>query len=219
MTVAHSSTEPPADSLTGGSGLRAITEDIRRFEHPLTRMLLANDGYTTPALEAIVSSELHVLVLRQTDVAARWLPAVVASALRVSDTDCALVRRSRLITSDLTTVSVNFVVAVREPAAASGVDDLHVPIGSGLATRGLTQRRQILHAGVRRWPDGRRCAARAYVMALGDRPICYIRESFNPDIVPSNYLPTRALSARGRPPDPACMCTTRAQPVASIRWP
>ncbi|WP_174183699.1 3-deoxy-7-phosphoheptulonate synthase [Nocardia barduliensis] len=195
MTITHTGPEPPGDCPPGGSGLRN-QDGVERFGHPLTRMLLGSDDFTTPALAAIVGSELQIRVLRQDEIAAGRLPDVVTNALGVSGVDRVIVRRSCLVNAELVTASVNYVVAVRGPAAASGVDDVRVPIGSGLISRGTSQRRHLLRTGVTRWPDGRLCAARSYVMLLGDRPVCYIRESFNPSIVP-----------------PACTATTDSEPT------
>ncbi|MET8797729.1 hypothetical protein ABZV91_14985 [Nocardia sp. NPDC004568] len=144
-------------------------------------MLLAHDGYTTPALEAIVDADLAVQVVDQRDMVAAGLPGTVREALCVSERDRVLVRRSRLVREELI-VSVNYVVAVRSRAQIYGVDDAGNPIGRSLMSRGVAQRRRILRVGLARWPDERLCAARAYVLLL-DQPLCYIRETFNPDIV------------------------------------
>ncbi|WP_280389560.1 3-deoxy-7-phosphoheptulonate synthase [Nocardia wallacei] len=184
MTIVHSVPESPGDQSPGDSGARSPRDEIAQFAHPLTRMLLASDGFTMPVLEAILRTELQVRVLRQDDVAAARIPAAVTDALQVSGADRVIVRRSCLIDPDLVTVSVNHVVTVSGPAAACGVDDVQMPIGYTLVSRGVSQRRQVLRAGVARWPDGRLCAAKAYVIVLGDRPLCYIRESFNPDVIP-----------------------------------
>ncbi|MEV2225770.1 3-deoxy-7-phosphoheptulonate synthase [Nocardia vinacea] len=191
MTITRSDPEPPGDSSVGGSGSRTATQQIARFGHPLTRMLLASDGFTQPRLEAILGTDLQVRVLRQDELAAEQLPATVADALRLAGPDRVIVRRSCLINADMVTASVNYVVAVSGPAAAAGTDDLHMPIGRGLISRGLSQRRHVLRAGVTRWPDGRLCAAKAYVIMLGDhQPLCYIREIFNPSVVPPEHAPT-----------------------------
>ncbi|MEU2174873.1 3-deoxy-7-phosphoheptulonate synthase [Nocardia sp. NPDC019219] len=186
MTITHTGPEPPGDCSPGGSGF-PNHDEIGRFGHPLTRALLASDGFTTPALAAVLGTDLTVRVLRQDEIAAARLPDTVTDVLRVSGTDRLIVRRSCLVNADLVTASVNYVVAVRAGAAASGVDDVRVPIGSGLISRGVSQRRRLLRTGVIRWPDGRLCATRSYVMLLGDRPVCYIRESFNPDVIPPEY--------------------------------
>ncbi|MEV5838180.1 3-deoxy-7-phosphoheptulonate synthase [Nocardia sp. NPDC052112] len=190
MTITRSDPEPPGDPSVGGSGSRTATQQIARFDHPLTRMLLATDGFTQPRLEAILGTDLQVRVLRQDELAAAQLPATVADALRLAGPDRVIVRRSCLINADMVTASVNYVVAVSGPAAASGADDVHVPIGRGLISRGVSQRRHVLRAGVTRWLDGRVCAAKAYVIMLGDhRPLCYIREIFNPSVVPPEHAP------------------------------
>ncbi|WP_067466852.1 hypothetical protein [Nocardia amamiensis] len=155
-------------------------------------MLLASDGSTMPVLEAILRTELQVRVLRQDVMAADRLPTTVTDALQVSGADRVIVRRSCLINSDSVAISVNHVVTVAGPAAAYGVDDVRMPIGYSLISRGVSQRRHILRAGLTRWPDGRLCAAKAYVIVLVDRPLCYIRESFNPNIIPPDHSYTAA---------------------------
>jgi 3-deoxy-D-arabino-heptulosonate 7-phosphate (DAHP) synthase class II len=147
-------------------------------------MLMASDGFTMPVLEAILETELQVRVLRQDDIGAARLPAAVVDALRlVESTDRVIVRRSCLIDPDLKTVSVNHVVTVAGAADASAAADVNVPIGHSLMSRGVSQRRQILRTGLARWLDGRPCAAKAYVITLRDRPLCYIREWFNPAVI------------------------------------
>ncbi|MFI6363626.1 3-deoxy-7-phosphoheptulonate synthase [Nocardia sp. NPDC050630] len=190
MTITRSDPEPPGDFPVGGSGSRTATQQIAQFGHPVTRMLLASDGFTQPRLEAILGTDLQIRVLRQDELAAEQLPPAVAEALRLAGPDRVIVRRSCLINADMVTASVNYVVAVSGPAAAAGADDVHVPIGRGLISRGVSQRRHVLRAGVTRWPDGRLCAAKAYVIMLGDqRPLCYIREVFNPSVVPPEHAP------------------------------
>ncbi|RDI60290.1 3-deoxy-7-phosphoheptulonate synthase [Nocardia pseudobrasiliensis] len=187
MTITESVPDLPGEIPAGGSGFRTNRVEIARFDHPLTRMLLASDGFTMPVLEAILGTELEVRVLRQDELSAERLPAVVSDALRSSGNDHVIVRRSCLMDPDMRTVSVNHVVTVSEPAAASGVDDIRMPIGYSLMARGVSQRRSILRVGLARWPDGRACAAKSYVIVLGDRPLCYIRESFNPSVIPPDH--------------------------------
>ncbi|MFI2557249.1 hypothetical protein [Nocardia farcinica] len=161
---------------------------IAGFADPLTRVLLAGDGFTMSSLEAILGAPLLVRVRRQIEVPARRLPDHVTDALRVPGAERVLLRRSALVTADQRLASVNHVVAVRGPATATGLDDVRVPIGAGLIARGVAQRRRILWAGLRRWPDGRPCAARSYLMVVQDRPLCFVRESFDPDLVPPDHL-------------------------------
>ncbi|MFI6310995.1 hypothetical protein ACIBEK_12865 [Nocardia fusca] len=177
MTAAPLLPGPPGAVPPGGPG----------FRDPLTRTLLAHDGYTTPALEAIVDAELSVRVVCQHDTSAAGLPGTVLDALRLSGQDRVLVRRSRLVHGELT-VSLNYVVAAHGRARTYGVDDPGSPIGRSLMSRGVAQRRRILRTGLARWPDGRLCAARAYVLLL-DQPLCYIRETFNPGVVSPEHDP------------------------------
>lgn len=180
MTAASSLPEP-SGCPPGGSG----------FRDPVTRSLLAHSGFTTPVLETIVGTGLAVRVLQQYDMCAYRLPSLVAGALRVSGRDRMLVRRSELVAGDRT-VSDNLVFAVRGRAAAYGIDDAATPIGRSLMSRGARQQRLVLRAGLASWPDGRPCAARAYVMLLEGQPLCYIREVFSPQfVVPEHCDPAR----------------------------
>ncbi|MBF6245044.1 MULTISPECIES: hypothetical protein [Nocardia] len=198
MTVTGSAPGPLSEPTPSGPGPRMNpATQIERFHHPTTRTLLSGTGFTTTALEHILETTLSVHVLRQQQVPPRTLPTFIVDELRLQDADGALVRRSRLVTPALATVSLNYVVAVPQSAAASGIDDVRMPIGHGLLTRGLPQHRRLLWAGIRRWPDGRPSASRAYIMTLGRRPVCYIREVFHPAVVPPAHtmgpLPEPAL--------------------------
>jgi hypothetical protein len=145
-------------------------------------------------LEAIVGASLAVRVFQQYDTYACRLPPAIGGVLRVSGRDRVLVRRSELVDGE-TTVSTNLVLAVRGRAADYGVDDAATPIGRSLMSRGARQRRRILRAGLVSWPDGRPCAARAYVMLLAGQPLCYIREVFSPQFVlPEHSDPLSRLS-------------------------
>ena len=210
MTVTRSAPGPLGEPTPGGPGFRTSSAaQIDRFHHPTTRALLASEGLTTTALEDLLASGLTVRVMHQDEVAVRALPAFIVGVLQLRAADRALIRRSRLVTAEMT-VSINYVAAVAQPARTSGLADLHTAIGHSLITRGLGQRRRIMWAGTRTWPDGRACAARAYVMTLHDRPVCWIREAFNPSVVPPEHamvwLPEPELRDE---PDPA-----RLEPTA-----
>ncbi|WP_067678200.1 hypothetical protein [Nocardia miyunensis] len=187
MTVTRFAPGPLGEPTPSGPGGRTDTAGlIDRFHHPATRALLASEGLTTTALERLLAGGLSVRVMRQDEVAARALPAFLVDALGLRAGDRALIRHSRLVTPERT-VSINYVAAVAQPADENGLSDLRTPIGHGLLARGLSQRRRIMWAGTRTWPDGRACAARAYVMSIGDRPVCWIREAFDPAVVPAEH--------------------------------
>ncbi len=210
VTAACSGPGPLGEPLPGGPVFRTTTAtQIQRFHHPTTRALLASEGLTTIALEHLLADALSVRVVHQDEVAARALPAFIAGVLALSAVDRALIRRSCLVTPDRT-VSINYVAAVAQPARASGLADPRIAIGHGLITRGLSQRRRIMWAGARTWPDGRACAARAYVMSLGDRPVCWIREAFNPDVVPAQHTMVE-------PPEPELRDEPAPTVVSDIR--
>jgi 3-deoxy-D-arabino-heptulosonate 7-phosphate (DAHP) synthase class II/chorismate-pyruvate lyase len=175
--------------IDAGAPLQA---EFAGFASPLTRMLLAGNGLTTPVLEAALGTALQVRVLRQDDVSGDQIPDAIARDLRLSSGGRAVVRRSCLVDSGMTLVSVNLVVATVGAATAEGIDRVDIPIGYSLIAPGSSQYRHNLRAGLARWPDGRECVAKAYLVVLDDQPLCYIRECFNPSLISPD------LSSAGR---------------------
>ncbi|MGE2817454.1 3-deoxy-7-phosphoheptulonate synthase [Mycobacterium heidelbergense] len=151
-------------------------------------MLLAGNGLTTPVLEAALGTALRVRVLRQDDVAVEQIPAGIAGQLRLVGQERVVVRRSCLVDPVLNLVSVNLVIAAAGPATASGIDRLDKPIGYSLIAPGISQQRHNLRVGLARWPDGRECAVKAYLVLLDDQPLCYIRECFNPSLISADLF-------------------------------
>jgi 3-deoxy-D-arabino-heptulosonate 7-phosphate (DAHP) synthase class II len=160
-----------------------VVAQVAGFASPLTRMLLAGNGLTTPVLEAALGTTLRVRVLRQDRVPVEQIPYGIAQDLRLADGDCVVVRRACLVDSRMTPVSVNMVIAAVGPATAAGIDRVDIPIGYSLIASGVSQHRRNLRAGLARWPDGGDCAAKAYLVQLADQPACYIRECFNPSLI------------------------------------
>jgi 3-deoxy-D-arabino-heptulosonate 7-phosphate (DAHP) synthase class II/chorismate-pyruvate lyase len=156
---------------------------VAGFASPLTRMLLVGNGLTTPTLEAALGTTLQVRVLRQDYVTVEQIPDRIAEDVRLVSGDRVVVRRTCLIDSRMTPVSVNLVIATVGTATATGIYRVDIPIGYSLIASGVSQHRQNLRAGLARWPDGRVCAAKAYTILLDGQPVCYIRECFNPSLV------------------------------------
>lgn len=159
-------------------------QQVSSFADPLTRMLLASDGFTTPVLEALLGTRLQVRVLRQDLVPAAGIPAEVAALLRPDAGGDVLIRHSCLVDQDLSPVSLNQVIAIHP---AGDITSLTTPIGYSLLGKGISQRRQIVHVGRSTWRHGELsepCAVKAYVMVIDDRPWCYIRECYNPRYIP-----------------------------------
>jgi 3-deoxy-D-arabino-heptulosonate 7-phosphate (DAHP) synthase class II len=175
-----------------------VGAQVAGFASPLTRMLLAGNGLTTPVLEAALDAALQVRVLRQDDVSVEQIPDGIARHLRLAGGDRAVVRRSCLVDSALTLVSVNFVVAAVGAATAKGIDRVDIPIGYSLIAPAISQYRRNLRAGLARWPDGRVCAAKAYLVQLDDQPLCYIRECFNPSLIPPDLSDANWRESLGR---------------------
>jgi 3-deoxy-D-arabino-heptulosonate 7-phosphate (DAHP) synthase class II len=160
-----------------------LQQQVAGFASPPTRMLLAGNGLTTPVLEAALGTALRVRVLRQDFVSVQQIPEEIAQYLRLAGEDQVVVRRSCLLDPQMTLVSVNLVVATWGAATATGIDRVDIPIGYSLIAPGICQHRRNLRAGLARWPDGRVCAAKAYLVLLNDQPACYIRECFNPSLI------------------------------------
>jgi 3-deoxy-D-arabino-heptulosonate 7-phosphate (DAHP) synthase class II/chorismate-pyruvate lyase len=181
----HTDVKPMLSNDTGmaldaGAALQA---QVAGFASPLTRMLLAGNGLTTPVLEAALGAALQVRVLRQDSVSAEQIRDGIAGHLRLAGGDRVVVRRACLVDSAMTPVSVNLTIATVDAATAMGIDRVDTPIGYSLIASGVSQHRRNLRVGLARWPDGRECVAKAYIVRLGDQPVCYIRECFNPSLI------------------------------------
>jgi 3-deoxy-D-arabino-heptulosonate 7-phosphate (DAHP) synthase class II len=181
-----------------GSPLRA---QVGGFASPLTRMLLAGNGLTTPVLEAALGATLRVRVLRQDSVSVKQIPDGIARDLRLVNGNPVVVRRACLVDTGMTPVSVNLVIAAVSATTAKGIDRVDTPIGYSLIASGVSQHRQTLRVGLARWPDGRECVAKAYIVELDDEPVCYIRECFNPSLIPPDLSSTGCRESLDAPWD------------------
>ncbi|MEV6430206.1 3-deoxy-7-phosphoheptulonate synthase [Nocardia sp. NPDC051463] len=166
----------------------AATAGAARFADPTTRMLVANTNLTTPALEAALGTTLRVRVLRQDIMSADRLPDTVRAPLQLPSGTEVMVRRSCLLDPDSIPVSVNYVVSAVGVGAQHKLDSVDTAIGHSLQARQVAQRRELLRAGLARWPDQRVCASRSYIMRVEAGPLCYIRESFNPGLISPELL-------------------------------
>src|SRR5690242_16276005 len=182
--VRHGSLGHGADT----AAIPAVSDVLARFKDPLTRVLLACDGLTTPMLEAVLGMHLDIRVLRQDVVPAARMPDAVLKSLQLPDAVELLVRRSCLVGRDFVPASVNYVVGSVEAQTAAGVSDLNRPIGRTLLAGTQSRRRETLRVGLSEWLDGRPCAAKGYVIFLDNRPVCYIRECYNPDCVSPDVI-------------------------------
>ncbi|MFI2238247.1 3-deoxy-7-phosphoheptulonate synthase [Streptomyces chrestomyceticus] len=164
--------------------------DVARFSSPLTRMLLASDGLTTTLLESALATPLRLRVLHQGTAPAAAQDALARRCLSLGRDEQVLVRRSALADAALTPVSLNTVVGLvpDDPALAACLTSGRTPIGYGLRAAGAMRTRRLVEVGVAGWEqDGRVRPAvfKAYVVLDGDRPWLFIRELFNPRLVPA----------------------------------
>ncbi|OKH99063.1 hypothetical protein A6A06_26090 [Streptomyces sp. CB02923] len=164
--------------------------DVARFASPLTRMLLASDGLTTTLLESALATPLRLRVLHQGTAPAAAQDALARRCLSLGRDEQVLVRRSALADAALTPVSLNTVVGLvpDDPALAACLTSGRTPIGYGLRAAGAMRGRRLVEVGVAGWEqDGRIRPAvfKSYVVLDGDRPWLFIRELFNPRLVPA----------------------------------
>ncbi|MFD7667644.1 3-deoxy-7-phosphoheptulonate synthase [Streptomyces sp. NPDC059788] len=164
--------------------------DVARFASPLTRMLLASDGLTTTLLESALATPLRLRVLHQGTAPATAQDALTRRCLSLGRDEQVLVRRSALADAALTPVSLNTVVGLvpDDPALAACLTSPRTPIGYGLRASGAMRTRRLVEVGVAGWEqDGRSRPAvfKSYVVLDGDRPWLFIRELFNPRLVPA----------------------------------
>ncbi|MFH8346346.1 3-deoxy-7-phosphoheptulonate synthase [Streptomyces sp. NPDC018045] len=188
--------------------------DVARFSSPLTRMLLASDGLTTTLLESALATPLRLRVLHQGTAPAAAQDALARRCLSLGRDEQVLVRRSALADAALTPVSLNTVVGLvpDDPALAACLTSGRTPIGYGLRAAGAMRSRRLVEVGVAGWEQGGRvrpAVFKSYVVLDGERPWLFIRELFNPRLVPAGL----ESDGRGDPepgPEPA---PVRPQPV------
>ncbi|MFI0259559.1 3-deoxy-7-phosphoheptulonate synthase [Streptomyces sp. NPDC017056] len=164
--------------------------DVARFASPLTRMLLASDGLTTTLLESALSTPLRLRVLHQGTAPAAEQDALTRRCLSLGRDERVLVRRSALADDALTPVSLNTVVGLvpDDPALAACVTSPRTPIGYGLRAAGAMRTRRLVEVGVAGWEHGGRvrpAVFKSYVVLDGEQPWLFIRELFNPRLVPA----------------------------------
>ncbi|MFF4223834.1 hypothetical protein ACFYZH_13370 [Streptomyces abikoensis] len=170
------------------------------FRSPVTRILLASDGLTTVLLQALTQAALTPRVDgvettpgRQVEAAARGLLALAA------DDEC-LVRRTCLVSRDGEVVSVNIVVARagKDQRVDAAMRDRTRPIGFAFAAAGLPMSRRINRTGLTRWPQtpATHCAFKDYTLNAADKPWAYIRELFNPRVIPPGTRTEAATAGR-----------------------
>ena len=171
----------------GGHRLRPVSHSA--FRESVTRMLLSSDGSTTRLLEATVGP-LRLRVLHQAVGTAAHCPDTIRAALGLAPEAQIINRCSALVDADSRPVSLNHVVAPFVPHSRLGdiVSGTAAGIGPELARQHVEHRRELLACGLALWPDApgpRLAAAKVYVIRQGEERLMYIREMFNPDVIPA----------------------------------
>jgi 3-deoxy-7-phosphoheptulonate synthase len=188
-----------------GAGYRLRPVSHSAFRESVTRMLLSSDGSTTRLLEATVGP-LRLRVLHQAVGTAAHSSETIRTALGLAPEAQIINRCSALVDADSRPVSLNHVVAPFVPHSRLGdiVSGTAAGIGPELARQNVEHRRELLACGLARWPDTpgpRPAAAKVYVIWQGEERLMYIREMFNPDVIPA--ATTAAVSVLVPPPVPA----------------
>ncbi|MFD7082438.1 chorismate pyruvate-lyase family protein [Streptomyces sp. NPDC059918] len=168
------------------TGTGETGEELDRFAHTCTRLLLGTDGLTTPLLEAWVGSAVSVRRMSHRPVSACEAPAGTAELLKAGPDEVLLERRSVLASSDGTDLSRNVVLARPSLSAAAEqcLTDPTAPIGRMLQAVGTGWRRTIVEVGLHTW-GGVPAAYKAYLLWHDEQPLATITELFNPDVVPA----------------------------------
>ncbi|MBP2473291.1 chorismate-pyruvate lyase [Crossiella equi] len=152
-----------------------------------TRMLLAADGSTTTLLEALLSTTLTALVDRQATYSATTVPPRLRTHLRTARGGDYIHRHTRLLTPDGQAASSNLVLLPRQEADAL-LPPPNRPLGRHLTGNHLTTTRQPLTHFRTRWGQ-EPCVGKDYLIHCRSGARIYVREVFNPDLVPAR--PTR----------------------------
>ncbi|MFD7256715.1 hypothetical protein [Streptomyces sp. NPDC059874] len=172
-------------------------EELGRFAHTTTRLLLGSDGLTTPLLEAWVGSAVSVRRMSHRLVRASEAPEGAADLLQVASDEILLERRSVLASSSGVDLSRNVVVARPGLSAAAErcLTDGSATIGRMLQAAGTGHRRTIVEVGLDIW-GGEPAAYKTYLLWHGEQPLATITELFNPEVVPAALRAPLALAGR-----------------------
>ena len=172
-------------------------EELDRFAHTSTRLVLGSNGLTTPMLETWVGSEVSVRGMSHRFVRACDAPAGAAELLQAGFDEVLLERRSVLESSGGLELSRNVLVARPGLSAAAErcFTDPSAPIGPMLQAAGTGHRRTIVEVGLDTW-DGEPAAYKTYLMWHGEQPLSTVTELFNPEVVPAALRGPLALAGR-----------------------
>lgn len=151
-----------------------------------TRMLLAADGSTTALLEALLRAPLTAVVDRQETYTATSVPTRLRDKLRTARGGGYVHRHSRLLTPAEQVVSINLVLLPRQEADAL-IPPGQRPLGRHLTGNRLTAGREPLGRFTAHWPPragAEPCVGKDYLIHLRSGARIYVRELFNPILVP-----------------------------------
>lgn len=163
-------------------------EQVWGFAAVSTRMLLANDGHTTPLLNAAALAPVRVVVSGLSTLDAGELDGRVREVLGLAADRACLVRRSRLELPSGQVASDNEVIApVGVDARVDAVmRDEGSLLGEGLVAAGVRLERRLLEVLVGVWPvDGAPCVGKSYLLCRDGAPLVYIRELYSPALFPT----------------------------------
>ncbi|MGW0522489.1 hypothetical protein [Crossiella sp. NPDC003009] len=152
-----------------------------------TRMLLAADGSTTALLEALLRAPLTAVIDRQETHTANSVPVPLREKLRTARGGGYVHRHSRLVTPTNQVVSINLVLLPRQEADAL-LPPGQRPLGRHLTGNRLSAGREALGRFTAHWPPRsglERCVGKDYLIHLRSGARIYVRELFNPGLVPT----------------------------------
>jgi hypothetical protein len=180
-------TAVPRGGSDSSRPLRA-NEQAWGFAAVSTRMLLVNDGHTTPLLSAAALAPLRVAVSGLSVLAAGALDERVREALGLAADRACLVRRSRLELPSGQVASDNEVIASVgvDPRVDAVLRDEGALLGEALVAAGVRLERRPLEILVDVWPvDGAPCVGKSYLLCRDGAPLVYIRELYSPVLFPA----------------------------------
>lgn len=162
---------------------------INHFMSALTRVLLASDGSTTLLLQALTGGSIKANLTSLTHQPATRLPADLRSQLQIADKTTAIVRRSLLLDQHGTPVSRNEVIASgNNPLVRRVLTNPTRPIGLNLIAHALDHSRRCHVTGLTSWNARLDAASKAYLVQVGDAPLMFIWETYNPAAISPTIL-------------------------------
>lgn len=160
---------------------------VKGKDRMIAEILLHSDGSTTPILESIFESKLHVINENESPVDNKAnIPMHLLNKFVVIDDNDVLIRKVDLETESGILASKNTIFARKKDLENIRTKGSAIPIGIQIKKQEIKQFREIISTGYDIWDDqGQMCLSKEYMVSMDNDITLYIKEKYNPLYVDS----------------------------------